>query len=175
MLPLSGADAKTGQYINDAYVLYTKQVNDKGGLTIAGKKVKLDLRIEDNKDDGATSAQLYEKLITQDNVDFLLGGYNTALVTQEIKVANRYKIPYVTAAAHRPRAIWTTRGPSGLLRDPGPLSPSSASSPQRAPANCRSRWAAIVCGDSSHGKSSRMVVKDGDAARFRSCSGRRST
>src|SRR4029079_10883719 len=95
VLPLSGADAKTGQYINDAYVLYTKQVNDKGGLTIAGKKVKLDLRIEDNKDDGATSSQLYEKLITQDNVDFLLGGYNTALVTPEIKVANRYKIPYV--------------------------------------------------------------------------------
>jgi branched-chain amino acid transport system substrate-binding protein len=94
-LPLSGADAKTGQYINDAYVLYTKQINDKGGLTIAGKKVKIDLRIEDNKDDGATSSQLYEKLITQDNVDFLLGGYNTALVTPEIKVANRYKIPYV--------------------------------------------------------------------------------
>ena len=70
-------------------------MNDAGGLDVGGKKVKVELKGEDNKTDAATSGQLYEKLITQDKVDFLLGGYNTTIVTQEVKIANRYKIPYV--------------------------------------------------------------------------------
>ncbi len=95
VLPLSGADAKSGKFIEDAYKLYTKQVMDAGGLQVGGKKVKIELKGEDNKSDAATSGNLYEKLITQDKVDLLLGGYNTTLVTQEVKVANRYKMPYV--------------------------------------------------------------------------------
>lgn len=94
-LPLTGADSTPGKFMKDAYELYIKQVNDAGGLVVGSKKVKIDLKIEDNKSDAATSGQLYEKLITQDNVDLLLGGYNTTTVTQEVKVTNRYKMPYV--------------------------------------------------------------------------------
>lgn len=94
-LPLTGADSTPGKFMKDAYELYIKQVNDAGGLQVGNKKVKIDLKIEDNKSDAATSGQLYEKLITQDNVDLLLGGYNTTTVTQEVKVVNRYKMPYV--------------------------------------------------------------------------------
>src|SRR2546425_1663890 len=72
VLPLTGADSTPGGFFKQAYELYTKQVNDAGGLLVAGKKAKIDLKIEDNKSDAATSGQLYEKLITQDNVDFLL-------------------------------------------------------------------------------------------------------
>jgi branched-chain amino acid transport system substrate-binding protein len=81
--------------MKDSYELYFKLLNDSGGLQVGNKKVKFDLKIEDNKGDAATSGQLYEKFITQDNVDLLLGGYNTTITTQEVKVANRYKIPYV--------------------------------------------------------------------------------
>jgi len=94
-LPLTGADASIAKIMKDSYELYFKQLNDAGGLTVGNKKVKFDLKIEDNKGDAAVSGQLYEKFITQDNVDLLLGGYNTTIVTQEVKVANRYKIPYV--------------------------------------------------------------------------------
>jgi branched-chain amino acid transport system substrate-binding protein len=94
-LPLTGADASIAKIMKDSYELYFKQLNDAGGLQVGNKKVKFDLKIEDNKGDAATSGQLYEKFITQDNVDLLLGGYNTTITTQEVKVANRYKIPYV--------------------------------------------------------------------------------
>ena len=94
-LPLTGADSTPGKFMKDAYELYIKQVNDAGGLLVGTKKVKIDLKIEDNKSDAATSGQLIEKLITQDNVDLMLGGYNTTTVAQEVKVANRYKMPYV--------------------------------------------------------------------------------
>ena len=94
-LPLTGADSTPGKFMKDAYELYIKQVNDAGGLQVGNKKVKFDLKIEDNKSDAATSGQLIEKLITQDNVDLMLGGYNTTTVAQEVKVANRYKMPYI--------------------------------------------------------------------------------
>jgi branched-chain amino acid transport system substrate-binding protein len=94
-LPLSGADSSIAKIMQDSYVLFFKQLNDAGGLQVGNKKVKFDLKIEDNKGDAAASGQLYEKFITQDNVDLLLGGYNTTITTQEVKVANRYKIPYV--------------------------------------------------------------------------------
>jgi branched-chain amino acid transport system substrate-binding protein len=94
-LPLTGADSTPGKFMKDAYELYIKQVNDAGGLAVGNKKVKIDLKIEDNKSDAATSGQLIEKLITQDNVDLMLGGYNTTTVAQEVKVANRFKMPYV--------------------------------------------------------------------------------
>ncbi|HEV2011152.1 MAG TPA: amino acid ABC transporter substrate-binding protein [Candidatus Limnocylindria bacterium] len=94
-LPLTGADSSIAKIMKDSYELYFKQLNDAGGLQVGTKKVKFDLKIEDNKGDAAVSGQLYEKFITQDNVDLLLGGYNTTIVTQEVKVANRYKIPYV--------------------------------------------------------------------------------
>jgi branched-chain amino acid transport system substrate-binding protein len=94
-LPLTGADASIAKIMKDSYELYFKQLNDAGGLQVGNKKVKFDLKIEDNKGDAATSGQLYEKFITQDNVDLLLGGYNTTITTQEVKVANRYKTPYV--------------------------------------------------------------------------------
>ena len=94
-LPLTGADASIAKIMKDSYELYFKQLNDSGGLAVGNKKVKFDLKIEDNKGDAAASGQIYEKFITQDNVDLLLGGYNTTIVTQEVKVANRYKMPYV--------------------------------------------------------------------------------
>ena len=64
VLPLTGADSTPGGFFKQAYELYTKQVNDAGGLVVAGKKAKIDLKIEDNKSDAATSGQLYEKLMT---------------------------------------------------------------------------------------------------------------
>jgi branched-chain amino acid transport system substrate-binding protein len=94
-LPLTGADSSIAKIMKDSYELFFKQLNDGGGLQVGTKKVKFDLKIEDNKGDAAVSGQLYEKFITQDNVDLLLGGYNTTITTQEVKVANRYKTPYV--------------------------------------------------------------------------------
>ena len=94
-LPLTGADATPGGFFRNAYELYVKRVNDAGGLNVGGKKVKIDFKIEDNKSDAQTSGALYEKFVTQDNADFLLGGYNTTSVTQEVKVANRLGMVYV--------------------------------------------------------------------------------
>lgn len=94
-LPLTGADSKIGKFYKDAYELYVKQVNDAGGLPVGSGKVRIALEILDSTSDPQVSAQNYTKLATQDQTDFFLGGYNTTVVLQEVKIANRYKIPYV--------------------------------------------------------------------------------
>ena len=68
-LSQTGASAAPGQPQLRGYQLCVKQQNDKGG--VLGRK--LELVVYDNGSDPATAVRLYEKLITQDKVDLVLG------------------------------------------------------------------------------------------------------
>ena len=68
-LSQTGAFAALGQDQLRGYQLCVKQVNDKGG--VLGRK--LELVLYDDGSDSATAVRLYEKLITQDKVDLVLG------------------------------------------------------------------------------------------------------
>ncbi len=96
-LPLTGSFAREGAFFKKAYELALNETNAGGGLAIKefGKSVRVRLIIYDDKSDPATSVQLYEKLATQDRVDFFLGGYSTPLVQAQTIVPEKYKIPYV--------------------------------------------------------------------------------
>ena len=165
VLPLSGADSTPGKFMNDAYLLYTKQVNDAGGLEVAGKKAKIDLRIEDNKSDPATSGMLYEKLITQDNVDLVLGGYNTTTVTQEVKVVNRYKMPYVGGGGASSSIYADNTWAVGLLASIEKLAKTQLDfikSQQDAGKLPKPLKIAVAFENSSHGKEFSTGIKDGE-------------
>lgn len=95
-LPLTGAEAVAGNAQKDAYEFAVKQVNAQGGLKIGDRRLPVRLIIDDNKNEPDTSANLYEKLATEDKVDFFLGTFNTANVVVDSRVAFKYQIPYVT-------------------------------------------------------------------------------
>jgi branched-chain amino acid transport system substrate-binding protein len=166
-LPLSGADATPGGFFDKAYKLYVKQVNDAGGLNIAGKKVKIDLRTEDNKSDAATSGQLYEKFVTQDNVDFLLGGYNTTSVTQEVKVANRLGMVYVGAGGASSSIYVDNKWAFGVLASIQKLSATQLAfmkDAQDAGKLPKPTKIAVAYENSSHGKEFLQGIQDGAKA-----------
>jgi branched-chain amino acid transport system substrate-binding protein len=96
-LPLTGGQSREGGYFNKAYTMAVKEINDAGGLMIKvyGKKIPIKLIIYDDKSDNTTSVQLYEKLVTEDKVHALLGGYGTPLITAHTIVAEKYRVPYV--------------------------------------------------------------------------------
>jgi branched-chain amino acid transport system substrate-binding protein len=77
--------------------LGVKEINDAGGIMVKeyGKKIPVKLIIYDDKSDNTTSVQLYEKLVTEDKVNALLGGYGTPLITAHTIVAEKYRMPYV--------------------------------------------------------------------------------
>ena len=72
----TGAYAATGQNQLRGYQLCVKHLNDKGG--VLGRK--LELVVYDDLSDPATAVRLYEKLVTQDKADLLLGPTSSPIV-----------------------------------------------------------------------------------------------
>lgn len=95
-LPETGIYSPYGRYYVDAYKLWVKRMNAKGGLL--GKKVKLILY--DDKSDSATAVSLYEKLLTVDKVDFIVGGFPTPVLMPVLQVAERFHKVFVQGGAN---------------------------------------------------------------------------
>jgi branched-chain amino acid transport system substrate-binding protein len=104
---IGGAISQTGRYAEPAgrqvnsIKMWVDEVNARGGLL--GHKIRLILL--DDKSDTQTSIKLYEKLITEDKVDLILGPYSSGITEAAANVTERYKMPFVAyGAASRP--IW---------------------------------------------------------------------
>ena len=94
-LPLTGAESKAGGRMKQGYELAVELANKGGGIDIGGKKVPVELKLVDDTTDQAKAVNLAQRLITQDQVNFFLGTYSTALVEAQSTVAEQNKIPYV--------------------------------------------------------------------------------
>jgi branched-chain amino acid transport system substrate-binding protein len=102
-LPLTGSEARIGGYFKEGYELAFEEVNKKGGLEVAGKKLPVELKLLDDTTTQATAVSLADRLVNSDKVDFLLGTYATNLVEAQSTVAEQNRIPYVNgggAATH---------------------------------------------------------------------------
>ncbi len=96
-VPITGPDVEEGRYALDGYLLYINTVNQQGGLLIGGKRYRLALDYYDDQSNPVMTAQLYQKLITHDNVNFLLGPYSSLLTAAAVPVAERFGVPMVAA------------------------------------------------------------------------------
>lgn len=94
-MELSGGVATYGQSTLDGIELAVKQVNDAGGIN--GKPVELVKY--DNKSDSAEATTIATKLMTQDGVLAILGPATSGGFKATIPVANKNKIPVISASA----------------------------------------------------------------------------
>jgi branched-chain amino acid transport system substrate-binding protein len=85
-MSLSGAYAAGGKYSLEGTQLWVDDVNERGGLL--GRKVQL--VYYDDKSDANTGVQLYEKLITADKVDLVIGPYSSAVTSAVSTVAEKH-------------------------------------------------------------------------------------
>lgn len=90
-LPLSGIMAREGTMVKNGYDMWLEEVNAKGG--ILGMKVRI--IIYDDASDKSSCISDYERLVTVDNVDLLLGPASSDLSAVSAPVAEKYKIPMV--------------------------------------------------------------------------------
>src|ERR1700760_1508187 len=79
-LPLTGSESRTGGFYKEGYDLAFEEANAKGGLTVGGKKLKVELKLLDDTSTQATAASLADRLINSEKVSFLLGTYSSHLV-----------------------------------------------------------------------------------------------
>lgn len=94
-LSLTGTYAKLGNNQHRGYQLCAKHVNEKGG--VLGRKIEFVLY--DDQSQPATGVRLYEKLITQDKVDLVMGPYSSAITEAVANVTEKYKKPMVAPMA----------------------------------------------------------------------------
>ena len=86
-LSLTGTYAKLGKNQHEGYQLCEKDVNAKGGLL--GRRVQF--VVYDDQSMPATAVRLYEKLITEDKVDAIMGPYSSPVTEAAVNVTEKYK------------------------------------------------------------------------------------
>jgi len=108
VMPITGREAKPGQYQREGIELAIKQINDSGGIMVKEKGKKLPVKevFYDDASDQAKSAGLVERAMTTDEVTAVIGGYSTALGEAESVMPDRYQTPWITpGAAAAPAAV----------------------------------------------------------------------
>jgi branched-chain amino acid transport system substrate-binding protein len=86
-MSLTGTYAKPGSYQKEGYDICAEEVNAKGGLL--GRKIEF--VVYDDQSMPATAVKLYEKLITEDKVDAVMGPYSSAVSEAVANVTEKYK------------------------------------------------------------------------------------
>jgi len=97
-LPLTGDFSEPGTAAQQGYEIWVAMVNEAGGLL--GRPVEL--TVLDNASDQDTAVADYEKLITVDKVDLVVGPFSSRLVIPTSEVAARYGYAFVEPAGGAP-------------------------------------------------------------------------
>ena len=84
----TGRYSAEGEHTRRGYEVWAEWVNDEyGGVKIGGDRYKVELIMYDDESDPEKTAQLVERLIDDDEVDFLLGPYSSTLNASAIAAA----------------------------------------------------------------------------------------
>ena len=94
-LSLTGTYDKLGSYQKEGYELCTQEANDKGG--VLGRKIEF--VVYDDQSTPTTGQRLYEKLITEDKVDAVMGPYSSPITEAVANVTEKYKKVMVSPLA----------------------------------------------------------------------------
>ncbi len=102
---------------------WADQVNKNGGVTVNGKKEKIQIVAYNDQSDTQTATTLYNQLITQDKVDMLVSDFGSVLTSVAVPIAKEHKVvlfdptgtgaslfkdngPYIVLTSLRTSAMW---------------------------------------------------------------------
>ena len=98
-LPITGPLAPEALKKKQGYDLWANQVNLAGGINVAGKKMKVEIVYIDYQSNTPRAIQATERLITQDNVQFVFAPFGSGAAKAASTVAERYGVPMIAATA----------------------------------------------------------------------------
>ena len=94
---LTGKYSSNGVHTQNGYNLAVERINSMGGVKVGGKTYKFDIIYYDDEANSGRAAQLAERLIKQDGVQFMLGPYSSGLTKAMAPVTEKYEVPMVEA------------------------------------------------------------------------------
>jgi branched-chain amino acid transport system substrate-binding protein len=96
-ISLTGKYATNGLHTQRGYDYAVKMINDNGGVTVNGKSYQLAVKYYDDESTPARGAQLAERLIQQDGVEYMLGPYSSGMTKAIAPVSEKFGVPMVEA------------------------------------------------------------------------------
>jgi branched-chain amino acid transport system substrate-binding protein len=103
VITLGAAVSETGKYSTNGvftekgYNLAVDKINSQGGVKVGGKTYKLAVKFYDDESSPARGAELVDRLIKQDGIQFILGPYSSGLTKAIAPVTEQLKTPMVEA------------------------------------------------------------------------------
>ncbi len=104
VVSLTGSASNVGKHMLQSAILAVDEINAKGGVYVReyGKNLPITLIEADDETNGDSGIKAVTKLITQDNVDILVGGYSSGVTMATRGTVAQYKVPYIVTGASSP-------------------------------------------------------------------------
>lgn len=96
-ISLTGKYATNGIHAKNGYEYAISKIKENGGVKVDGKCYNFNVIYYDDESKGDRGATLAERLISQDNVQYMLGPYSSGLTKAIAPVTEKYEIPMVEA------------------------------------------------------------------------------
>jgi branched-chain amino acid transport system substrate-binding protein len=93
----TGKYSANGKNTREGYEFAIETIKKAGGVKIGGKCYNFRIKYYDDESTPARGAQLAERLISQDKIQYMLGPYSSGLTKAIAPVSEKYKIPMVEA------------------------------------------------------------------------------
>ena len=98
-LPLTGPLAPEAIKQQQGYDLWAEQANKAGGISVGGKKYKVEIVYSDYQSNTPRAVQATEQMITQNNVNFLFSPFGSGAAKAGSSVSEKYKVPTIASTA----------------------------------------------------------------------------
>jgi len=92
-LPIGSMEGQTARFLREGYELAFEEANRSGGVTIAGKKVPVQLEIGDDADDPGRGVDL----LRASKAAFFLGSSSARVIDAQAAFAEKEQAPYLVA------------------------------------------------------------------------------
>lgn len=102
---LSGELRFGGQVTRRGYELWKQAVNEQGGIQVGGSSHQVELVYADAQSSPSTGADAASRMVSQQNVDAVLGPYSSNVTLAVVPIMEKNRMPHITGSAESPQ-IW---------------------------------------------------------------------
>ena len=112
---LTGKYSSNGVHTQNGYNLAVERINSMGGVKVGGKNYKFEIIYYDDESNSGRAAQLAERLIKQDKVQYMLGPYSSGL-TKAIAPVTEENMEYQWLKPMVPQGHYLQKGTNICLQ-----------------------------------------------------------
>lgn len=173
---MTGPASTTGKDIWESAQLAADEINANGGVYVKELNTKIPIKLIQGDDESTREGgqKAISRMITQDNVDLLVGGFSSAVVSAHQSIVADNKVPYIITGASTPVITRRTDVDTSYMFHHAPTTDDSGGQTTlfindtiRPAVNAKFGYAedrplrlAILYQDSPYGKGHQTAIKD---------------